>query len=43
MIPKIIRTYSSNDTQLVIFEINGEIKTMPLKYFKKKYKPNKNK
>ena len=43
MIPKIIRTYSSNDTKLVIFEINGEIKTMPLKYFNKKYKPNKNK
>lgn len=37
MTPKIIKTYSSNDTQLVIFEINGEIKTMPVKYFKKKY------
>lgn len=34
---KIIKIYSSNDTQLVIFDINGEVKTMPMKYFKRKY------
>lgn len=35
---RIIKKYTSNDTQLVIFEINGEIKTMPVKFFNKKYK-----
>ena len=35
---KIIKKYSSNDTILILFEINGEIKTMPVKYFNKKYK-----
>lgn len=35
---KIIKKYTSNGTQLVVFEINGEINTMPLTYFLKKYK-----
>lgn len=37
MTPKIIKKYSSNGTQLVIFEVNGEVKTMPMKFFAKKY------
>lgn len=35
---KIIKKYSSNGEQLIVYELNGEINTMPLKYFKKKYK-----
>lgn len=34
---KIINKYTSNGEQLVIFEINGEVNTMPLKYFNKKH------
>lgn len=41
MIPVIKTKYTSNGTELVVFEVNGEVKTMPLKYFNKKYKKPK--
>lgn len=34
---RIIKKYTSGDTELIIFELNGDVKTMPLKYFKRKY------
>ena len=34
---KIINKYTSNGEQLVTFEINNHINTMPLKYFIKKH------
>jgi hypothetical protein len=38
MKPTIKSQYTSNGTKLIVFEINGEVKTMPLKFFSKKYK-----
>ena len=38
MTPIIKTKYTSNGTELVVFEVNGEVKTMPLKFFIKKYK-----
>lgn len=34
---KVIKIYSSNDVQLIVYEDNGHINTMPIKYFKRKY------
>lgn len=34
---KIIKKYTSNAVELVIFELDGDVKTMPIKYFKRKY------